>query len=33
MKQMLRRATTDWDAHEPEPVEDVVPDDGLWATP
>jgi hypothetical protein len=27
--QMLKRATTNWDAHEPEPIEDV-PGDGLW---
>ena len=28
--QMLKRATTDWDAHEPEPVVDV-PAEGLWS--
>jgi DNA modification methylase len=30
LAQMLKRATTDWDAHEPEPVEDA-PAEGIWA--
>jgi DNA modification methylase len=29
--QMLKRATVEWDTHEPEAVKDMPPDDGLWA--
>lgn len=30
LRQVLKRATAEWDNHEPEPVVEV-PEEGLWA--